>query len=85
MFGQVELPLVNLSGFLSATLEHAGDTFQKRFIPCVTHRRMKPEPAGQFGYRLFTLQRFQRRFGSIGVLVVQTIEVLCTQPFVLFH
>jgi hypothetical protein len=29
------LLLVNLWGFLAASLEHAGGIFQQRFLPCV--------------------------------------------------
>ena len=55
-----DLLLVNHWGFLTATLEHAGGSLQQRPLPAVDHRRMNPEPAAQFGYRLFTLQRLQR-------------------------
>ncbi len=51
------LLLVNLGGHLAAACKHAGCAFQQRPRQGVDHRRMKPEPARQFGHRLFALQR----------------------------
>lgn len=54
------LLLVDLGGFPASSLKHARGTFKKGFLPFVDHRRMNPEPACQFGNRLFSLQRLKR-------------------------
>lgn len=56
------LLLVNLRSLIAVTFENARRTFQQGLLPCVNHRWMNPEPAGQLSRRLLTLKRLKRHF-----------------------